>query len=228
MLDGNGIVKIIAKAGKASSNVFQSIFAKPSIIKQPTIIKTGAVIAGNPAIAWIIGEKKIDNANNAATTMDVKPVLPPAATPDVDSTYAVEGLVPNIDPTVVAVASANNADFALGKLPFFIKPACSATPIIVPVVSKIVTNKNANTTVYNPFVNTPPTSKSKKTGIGGVETNPVNSKYPVKKPMIPVMSIPMKRAPLTFRSEEHTSELQSRGHLVCRLLLEKKNKYITT
>src|SRR5437870_11001010 len=28
-------------------------------------------------------------------------------------------------------------------------------------------------------------------------------------------------APL-LRSEEHTSELQSRGHLVCRLLLEKK------
>src|SRR5690625_5483907 len=26
----------------------------------------------------------------------------------------------------------------------------------------------------------------------------------------------------TSRSEEHTSELQSRGHLVCRLLLEKK------
>src|SRR5439155_23901536 len=28
---------------------------------------------------------------------------------------------------------------------------------------------------------------------------------------------------LTVRSEEHTSELQSRGHLVCRLLLEKTN-----
>src|SRR5439155_19368547 len=28
---------------------------------------------------------------------------------------------------------------------------------------------------------------------------------------------------LVRRSEEHTSELQSRGHLVCRLLLEKKN-----
>src|SRR5690625_6031619 len=27
---------------------------------------------------------------------------------------------------------------------------------------------------------------------------------------------------LSPRSEEHTSELQSRGHLVCRLLLEKK------
>src|SRR3712207_8270243 len=28
----------------------------------------------------------------------------------------------------------------------------------------------------------------------------------------------------TVRSEEHTSELQSRQYLVCRLLLEKKNK----
>src|SRR3989449_1443482 len=30
---------------------------------------------------------------------------------------------------------------------------------------------------------------------------------------------------LEDRSEEHTSELQSRLHLVCRLLLEKKKKY---
>src|SRR5258705_9141693 len=29
---------------------------------------------------------------------------------------------------------------------------------------------------------------------------------------------------LSFRSEEHTSELQSLRHLVCRLLLEKKKK----
>src|SRR3712207_6943701 len=31
--------------------------------------------------------------------------------------------------------------------------------------------------------------------------------------------------PLTIRSEEHTSELQSRQYLVCRLLLEKKKKH---
>src|SRR6266498_4935616 len=31
-------------------------------------------------------------------------------------------------------------------------------------------------------------------------------------------------AELVVRSEEHTSELQSRPHLVCRLLLEKKNQ----
>src|SRR5689334_24744482 len=30
--------------------------------------------------------------------------------------------------------------------------------------------------------------------------------------------------PLQLRSEEHTSELQSQFHLVCRLLLEKKKK----
>src|SRR5207253_6596214 len=34
-------------------------------------------------------------------------------------------------------------------------------------------------------------------------------------------SIPASSASASTRSEEHTSELQSRGHLVCRLLLEK-------
>src|SRR3712207_7736775 len=33
---------------------------------------------------------------------------------------------------------------------------------------------------------------------------------------------------LVLRSEEHTSELQSRQYLVCRLLLEKKNQYLVT
>src|SRR5436305_5074973 len=34
-------------------------------------------------------------------------------------------------------------------------------------------------------------------------------------------------AALIARSEEHTSELQSRPHLVCRLLLEKKKRWST-
>src|SRR5207253_9288747 len=39
----------------------------------------------------------------------------------------------------------------------------------------------------------------------------------------PELSVPPPGAvPTARRSEEHTSELQSRGHLVCRLLLEKK------
>src|SRR5687768_18233031 len=39
---------------------------------------------------------------------------------------------------------------------------------------------------------------------------PSTARYPVGRPLL--------------RSEEHTSELQSRLHLVCRLLLEKKKK----
>src|SRR5215813_15318851 len=46
--------------------------------------------------------------------------------------------------------------------------------------------------------------------------------------LLPAMFGPVttsKRGPaLPSRSEEHTSELQSRPHLVCRLLLEKKKK----
>src|SRR5205809_2045999 len=37
---------------------------------------------------------------------------------------------------------------------------------------------------------------------------------------------PSRPVPVNHRSEEHTSELQSRLHLVCRLLLEKKKKHI--
>src|SRR5690625_6996052 len=40
----------------------------------------------------------------------------------------------------------------------------------------------------------------------------------------PKASTPLTILGILLRSEEHTSELQSRGHLVCRLLLEKKKK----
>src|SRR5207253_3298339 len=36
------------------------------------------------------------------------------------------------------------------------------------------------------------------------------------------LAVDLRRRAGAARSEEHTSELQSRGHLVCRLLLEKK------
>src|SRR2546422_2539293 len=39
-----------------------------------------------------------------------------------------------------------------------------------------------------------------------------------------VRQMELKHVVITSRSEEHTSELQSRLHLVCRLLLEKKKK----
>src|SRR3712207_8808955 len=42
----------------------------------------------------------------------------------------------------------------------------------------------------------------------------------------PPIALVRKRAWPAARSEEHTSELQSRQYLVCRLLLEKKTRYI--
>ena len=86
MLDVSGIIKMIAKAGKASSNIFHWTFDNPSIIKQPTMIKTGAVMADTDEMAEMSGEKNIDSANRMAVTMAVNPVRPPAATPVLDST----------------------------------------------------------------------------------------------------------------------------------------------
>src|SRR5206468_11745431 len=48
---------------------------------------------------------------------------------------------------------------------------------------------------------------------------PVRAPCPVPVPRARAAASPRQR----FRSEEHTSELQSRSDLVCRLLLEKKN-----
>src|SRR2546429_6775097 len=45
---------------------------------------------------------------------------------------------------------------------------------------------------------------------------------PSLRPLVAQGTQDIKQRPAVFRSEEHTSELQSRLHLVCRLLLEKK------
>src|SRR5438045_7547544 len=62
---------------------------------------------------------------------------------------------------------------------------------------------------------------------GGVlRFNPASSvrgpKYTIKKGKTPVLTPQEARTLIDGRSEEHTSELQSLRHLVCRLLLEKK------
>src|SRR5439155_16475264 len=70
----------------------------------------------------------------------------------------------------------------------------------------------------------PPSSAtycSRRAAANKASSNPYQSP---PKNMWPLIS-PASGAPSSFiRSEEHTSELQSRGHLVCRLLLEKKKK----
>src|SRR5690606_42109839 len=123
------------------------------------ISNAGEGLAAHPGKRPTSGPKNAAKMNRTATVNAVKPVRPPAATPDPDSRYAVDGLVPNIAPAVVASESETSALRARGSFPSFNNPACFDTPI----------------------------NEGRKT-----------------------------------RSEEHTSELQSRENLVCRLLLEKK------
>src|SRR5690625_5845283 len=59
-------------------------------------------------------------------------------------------------------------------------------------------------------------SSGARTGGGPAESGSVAGE--------PADGAPAAGAPLEGRSEEHTSELQSRGQLVCRLLLQKKNQ----
>src|SRR5690606_40045842 len=54
-------------------------------------------------------------------------------------------------------------------------------------------------------------------GFPGASTNAAHN--------LPLVSNPNRDAVARERSEEHTSELQSRENLVCRLLLEKKNSH---
>src|SRR5438445_8173950 len=49
--------------------------------------------------------------------------------------------------------------------------------------------------------------------------NPGDTRLPIR--LVPRFEVMIR---IAFRSEEHTSELQSRQYLVCRLLLEKKKK----
>src|SRR3712207_7462111 len=64
-------------------------------------------------------------------------------------------------------------------------------------------------------------------GAAGDDPAPVDDHHPVGQPvgLLQVLRGEQDRRP-AVRSEEHTSELQSRQYLVCRLLLEKKKLYL--
>src|SRR3989442_4685380 len=62
-----------------------------------------------------------------------------------------------------------------------------------------------------------------------IYTLSLHDALPISRPRMRTSSPPgttssVSSGPTCSRSEEHTSELQSRPHLVCRLLLEKKKK----
>ena len=98
-------------------------------------------------IAMKIGAKNIEIKNRIAVMTALNPVLPPAATPAEDSTKVVVVEVPRTAPAVVAMESASRAGLIFGSLPSLSSMfALLQTPIKVPSVSKMSTNKNEKIT----------------------------------------------------------------------------------
>src|SRR5690606_41655984 len=87
-----------------------------------------------------------------------------------------------------------------------------ALPISSRFVSRVVTNHVADVAVHDHHVDV--TAPSPRHDVGPS----------CARSWSPARSTPRYAPPVRWRSEEHTSELQSRENLVCRLLLEKKNK----
>src|SRR3712207_8454234 len=93
-------------------------------------------------------------------------------------------------------------------------------------------NDTATTEIYTlslhdalPIWLPPPTATSGRPARPGTDRgppSPAGRAQPAARPAERAVA-----APVRGRSEEHTSELQSRQYLVCRLLLEKKKNTIT-
>ena len=127
----------------ASVKSLKSIFRTEDIIRKPTMIRAGAV--ANDGMARKIGDRNRDSPKKIAATTDVRPVLPPSATPDALSTNVVVVDVPNTAPREVPMASDSSAPLIFGSFPSLSSmSALDATPIRVPSVSNISTNRNAN------------------------------------------------------------------------------------
>ena len=140
------------------------------IIKNPTMINAGAV--AKDGIARKIGDKNRDNPNRIAATIPVRPVRPPSATPEALSTNVVTVEVPQRAPTEVPTASAIRAPRILGSFPSASSIfALDATPISVPSVSNMSTNKNANIIIKKSRLNNPEKSTCINVGaILGIES----------------------------------------------------------
>src|SRR5690606_42160445 len=94
------------------------------------------------------------------------------------------------------------------------------TPPLFPYTTLFrFTSPPGNTTDRPRAAGTPPADTA-----GRVAGNDSRSEVTHVRPALPHQRHPLHRPALLVRSEEHTSELQSRENLVCRLLLEKKNK----
>src|SRR5690625_1211951 len=98
---------MVKNAGMSSVKSFKSISLIGLIINQHAQIYGGAVAC--PGTIPENGEKNNAMKNISAVDKSVRPVIPPSATPEADSTYVVTVPVPKQAPVTVPTASANRA-----------------------------------------------------------------------------------------------------------------------
>src|SRR5690625_5110501 len=134
---------------------------------------------------------------------------------DNSSAFRMDADVPLIVPEI-------NGDLLTDEHYLISNPNCSTTQLVM-VLNPIHKKYKIKRVIVSTYQSVTGTGKDAveqlENEIAGKTANMVYP-YPIFKNAIPHCD--------TFdelRSEEHTSELQSRGHLVCRLLLETKKKY---
>ena len=110
------------------------------------------------------GAMNIQSKKRTAETRAVRPVLPPASTPEADSTNVVTVDVPVREPEIVPTASDMRASFMFGMLPSLsIILARDAVPTSVPIVSNI--SMMQNVTISVTIVNQPMLAKPAKSSL---------------------------------------------------------------
>ena len=94
------------------------------------------------------GAMNIQARNSTPVVRAVRPVRPPASTPEADSTKVVTVEVPVQAPATVPIASDSRASFMLGMLPSLSTiPAREAVPTRVPMVSNMSIMQKVMTSV---------------------------------------------------------------------------------
>src|SRR5205814_9223841 len=94
-----------------------------------------------------------------------------------------------------------------------------------PTLFYIFAHASANTRIYTLSLHDALPISEQRVGLQTGEHSPDAGMHTITPPeMTAIVAVYVKLIGLGYRSEEHTSELQSLRHLVCRLLLEKKNK----
>ena len=113
------------------------------------------------------GAIKTHARNRIPVVKAVRPVRPPASTPDADSTKVVTVDVPVTAPTTVATESETKASFMFGIFPSLSTiPARDAVPTSVPMVSNISIIQNVMMSEI--AVNHPILMKSLKSNLNSV------------------------------------------------------------